>query len=58
MHRQRMRPSAAQFWLGSAPIIFPASGLMAAYAYLAMPVPRDGSEILQIWLQARPRSLT
>ena len=41
-----------QFWLGPAPIVFTASGVTAAFAYLAMPAARDGSEILQIWLQA------
>ncbi len=45
---------APQFWLGPAPIIFTASGVAAAFAYLAMPVARDGTEILHIWLQAGP----
>ena len=45
-------PHALQYWLGPSPIIFTASGVAAAFAYLAMPVARDGTEILQIWLQA------
>ena len=43
---------APQYWLGPAPIVFTASGVASALAYLAMPVARDGGEILKIWLQA------
>jgi len=35
-----------------APVVFILSAVTAAYAYAAMPVPRSGDEILQLWLQA------
>ena len=40
-----------QFWLGVSPIVFILSAVTAAYAYAAMPVPRTGDEVLQLWLQ-------